>query len=232
MMLEMSAWISLGLAFLCAIVITVDIVRHPQKMGVMNFVWPLTALYGSVFALWGYFRYGRQSASDVHKEMPEDQRTRMMTEAREHPRPSQILVAASHCGAGCTLADIVGEFTVFALALKWWGSDLWASFVIDYILAWTLGVIFQYFTIAPMRGLSLLPGAWAAIKTDTLSITAWQLGMYGWMLVTYFLIFPQPHLHPDDPRYWLMMQFAMIAGFITSYPVNYLLVRIGLKEVM
>jgi hypothetical protein len=53
MMLEMSAWISLGLAFLCAIVITVDIVRHPQKMGVMNFVWPLTALYGSVFALWG-----------------------------------------------------------------------------------------------------------------------------------------------------------------------------------
>jgi hypothetical protein len=98
MMLEMSAWISLALAFLCAIVITVDIVRHPQKMGVMNFVWPLTALYGSVFALWGYFRYGRPSASDVHKDMPEDQRTRMMTEAREHPRPSQILVAASHCG--------------------------------------------------------------------------------------------------------------------------------------
>jgi hypothetical protein len=71
----------------------------------------------------------------------------------------QILVAASHCGAGCTLADIVGEFAVFAPALKWWGSDLWASFVIDYILAWTLGVIFHYFTIVPMRGLSLLPGA-------------------------------------------------------------------------
>jgi hypothetical protein len=70
MMLEMSAWISLGLASLCAIVITVDIVRHPQKMGVMNFVWPLTALYGSAFALWGYFRYGRQSTSDVQKLCP------------------------------------------------------------------------------------------------------------------------------------------------------------------
>jgi hypothetical protein len=231
-MFELIAPISLVVAFLCAIVITVHIVRHPQKMAIMNFVWPLTALYGSVFALWAYLRFGRQGAKDTQKGMLEKQRTMMSKEAEQHPRPSQILIATSHCGAGCTLADIVGEFTVFALALKWWGSDLWASFVIDYILAWTLGVVFQYFTIAPMRGLSLLPGVWAAIKADTLSITAWQLGMYGWMLLTYFVIFPQPHLRPNDPGYWFMMQLAMIAGFFTAYPVNYLLVRMGLKEVM
>jgi hypothetical protein len=56
--------------------------------------------------------------------------------------------------------------------------------------------------------------------------------MYGWMLLTYFVIFPQPHLRPNDPGYWFMMQLAMIAGFFTAYPVNYLLVRMGLKEVM
>lgn len=61
-MLELTARISLVIAFLCAIVITVDIVRHPQKMGIMNIVWPLTALYGSVFALWGYLSLGRQRA--------------------------------------------------------------------------------------------------------------------------------------------------------------------------
>ena len=35
-MFETIAWISLGIAFLCSIVIAVDVVRHPQKMNVMN----------------------------------------------------------------------------------------------------------------------------------------------------------------------------------------------------
>ncbi len=52
-MLALTVRISLVIAFLCAIVITVDIVRHPQKMGIMNIVWPLTALYGSVFGALG-----------------------------------------------------------------------------------------------------------------------------------------------------------------------------------
>jgi hypothetical protein len=231
-MFETIAWISLGVAFLCALVITVDVMLHPQRMGIMNIVWPVTALYASAFALWGYFRVGRKEAKDAQMAMSEQQHKNMMKDAREHPKNSQISVATSHCGAGCVLGDIVAEFAVFALALKFWGSDLWASFVIDYILAWTLGVLFQYFTIAPMRGLSLFPGIWAAIKADTLSITTWQLGMYGWMLLTHFVIFPDPHLRPNQPGYWFMMQFAMIAGFITAYPMNYILVKTGLKEAM
>lgn len=231
-MFETIAWISLGIAFFCAIVIAIDVGRHPQKMGIMNIVWPVTALYGSVFALSGYFRYGRKKAKDAQRGMSEEEHKKMMQEAKEHPKPSQISVAASHCGAGCTLGDIVADFAVFGFALTLWGSDLWASFVIDYILAWTLGIVFQYFTIAPMRGLSLFPGIWAAIKADTLSITAWQLGMYGWMLLTYFVFFPHPHLHPNQAGYWFMMQFAMIAGFLTAYPMNYILVKTGLKEAM
>ena len=213
-MFETIAWISLGIAFFCSIVIAVDVVRHPQKMGVMNIVWPVTALYGSVFALWAYFRIGRKKAKDAQQEMSEEQHKRMMKEAKEHPKPSQTGVAASHCGAGCTLGDIVADFAVFGFALTLWGSDLWASFVIDYILAWLLGIVFQYFTIAPMRGISGWEGIWAAIKADTLSITAWQLGMYGWMLLTYFVIFPHPHLQPTQAGYWLMMQFAMVAGLL------------------
>lgn len=53
-MLENMAWISLGIAFACALIIAVDEFRHWQKMWIMNIVWPLTALYFSVFALWGY----------------------------------------------------------------------------------------------------------------------------------------------------------------------------------
>lgn len=223
-MFEAMAWGSLVLAFGCALVIAVDVLKHPQKMGVMNVVWPVTALYGSVFAVWGYFKVGRRSAKDAPK-MPEKK-------DGESPRPSQIGVAASHCGAGCTLGDIGAEWAVFALGLTLWGSDLWASYALDYAVAWTLGIVFQYFSIAPMRGLKLGPGIWAAIKADTLSITAFQVGMYAWMALTYFVLFPAPHLHPNQAGYWLMMQVAMVAGFATAYPMNWLLVRTGVKEAM
>ncbi len=231
-MFDVIAWSSLLVACLCSLIIVIDLTRHPQRMGIMNIVWPVTALYGSVFALWGYLRLGRNSAMDAHAHASGEQHKEMMQAAQKHPQPSQIAVAASHCGAGCTLGDIVADSTIFALAITFRGSDLWPTLILDYLLAWMIGVVFQYFTIAPMRGLSFVPGVWAAIKADTLSITAWQLGMYGWMLLTYFVLFPHPHLHPDQAGYWFMMQFAMIAGFATAYPMNYILVKTGLKEAM
>lgn len=229
-MFDTIAWISLALAFLCAAIIAIDVLRHPQKMAIMNVVWPVTALYGSLFAIWGYFRAGRIQAKDAHHA--DTAHPHRMNEPAQGLTFSQIAVAASHCGAGCTLGDIAGEFAVFALALKLWGSPLWAAFLVDFVLAWAFGIVFQYFTLVPMRGLSLLPGIRAAVKADTLSIAAWQLGMFGWMLLTWFLFFPHAHLHPNHPGYWFMMQLAMIAGFFTACPMNYLLIRSGLKEPM
>jgi len=83
-----------------------------------------------------------------------------------------------------------------------------------------------------MRHLSPAEGILAAIKADTLSILAFQVGMYAWMAVTFFLLFPHPHLTAFDARYWLMMQVAMMCGFATAYPVNAWLIRAGLKETM
>lgn len=36
----------------------------------------------------------------------------------------------------------------------------------------------------------------------------------------------------DSTEFWFAMQIAMVAGFITSYPVNWWLIRKGLKERM
>jgi hypothetical protein len=32
--------------------------------------------------------------------------------------------------------------------------------------------------------------------------------------------------------FWFMMQIVMLAGFLTSYPVNWWLLRAGIKEEM
>jgi hypothetical protein len=226
-MLEWIAWVSIGLALISVVVIVVDEVRHPQTMGVMNVVWPVTALYLSAVAVWWYFRVGRRMTSDGPAMA-------MTMDGEEHGPPTwaQSALATSHCGAGCALADLVTEFLLFRFGVVVAGSMLLASFVWDFVGAWSLGILFQYFTIKPMRHLSVGAGLVAAIKADTLSIIAFQVGMYGWMVLMHFVLFPMPHLEPNRAAYWLMMQVAMVCGFLTSLPMNRWLMMLGWKERM
>jgi hypothetical protein len=59
--LTVVAWLYLAVCFGCAGVIAYDITvnRRRQPMGVMNFVFPITALYLGPLALWFYWRWGR-----------------------------------------------------------------------------------------------------------------------------------------------------------------------------
>jgi hypothetical protein len=198
-------------------------------MGVMNVVWPVTALYFSVFALWAYFTIGRrQTRAAMQRRASESSR-----KGSRPPTTAQIATGTSHCGAGCMIADVATEFAIAASGLVILGSVLWTSYVFDLIAAWALGILFQYFAIKPMRpDLSRGGAVAAAIKADTLSILAFQLGMYAWMALVYFRLFPAPHLTPFDARYWLMMQIGMICGFATSFPMNRLLIGLGIKEAM
>jgi hypothetical protein len=59
------AVISLVLAFVTAIIIISDVIRHPQKMAVMNWVWPITALYFGPLGLWMYL-VARRDFGDAH----------------------------------------------------------------------------------------------------------------------------------------------------------------------
>ena len=163
--------------------------------------------------------------------------------AKKKPFWQMSAIGATHCGSGCTLGDICAEWLVFGFPViaTWFGwqslfaEKIFAVWVVDYIFAFAFGIAFQYFTIAPMRGLSLGEGLVAAVKADTLSLTAWQIGMYGFMAIAHFVIFKMAFdakLEVDSVEFWFMMQIAMIFGFITSYPVNWWLVSSGIKEKM
>jgi hypothetical protein len=195
--------------------------RRPQKMAIMNIVWPATCLYWSVLGLLAYLARGRSSAGDAAMDSGAMQGKRGFS-------AWEIALATSHCGAGCALSDVVAEFGVFGLGLTVAGSSLHASFVWDFALAWCVGVVFQYLTIKPMRHLSPAAAILAAMKADTLSITAFQVGMYGWMFVVHRYV----DLKPDQALFWLSMQGAMVAGFATSFPMNWMLLKLGWKERM
>ena len=221
---------SLSLAGACAVTIALDELRRPQKMGVMNLVWPLTALFGSVIWLAIYYRWGRAPADPGAK--PPDL-----------PFPVSVLTSASHCGAGCTLGDIVAEWAAVAFpAIAVWfgygslfGERTFAVWFPDFLLAFLIGIAFQYWAIKPMRDLTVGQGIVQALKADVASITAWQVGMYGGMALIQFGWFRSAFggIAPvASPEFWFAMQLAMLAGFATSYPANWWLVRTGVKERM
>ena len=228
-------WLHLAaLAYLavCALIgawIIVDLVRHRQKMWIMNLVWPATALYFGPAALWLYVRTRPLNASPQRE-------TENANLKRAQATIEQVSIATFHCGAGCAFGDVVGEFGLFALgtvAFVATGSDFATKLVVDFLLAFTFGVVFQYFTIAPMRGLGIREGFVAALRADTISIVAFQVGMFVWMAVTHFLLFPKPaSLRPNMAVFWFMMQIAMIVGWATSYPANRWLIAKGWKEKM
>ncbi len=223
------AIVSLAVAGLCAVLVLVDVVRRPQPMGVMNVVWPLTMLFGSVVWLAFYLRRGRAAPRGDDSTGP------------EKSMRASVAVGASHCGAGCTLGDLIGEFGLVAVpgvaavfGLGWFFTDrIFAGWVFDFVLAYLIGIVFQYFSIAPMRGLGLRAGLWAAVKADTFSITSWQVGMYGVMALGQLWLLPTlfgRRAETVSPEFWLLMQLAMVVGFATAYPVNWLLIRRGSRR--
>jgi hypothetical protein len=192
-------------------------------MRIMEVVWPVTGLYFGPAAVAAYRAWGRPKTM------------RWQQEHGEPPnKPGYAITATgvSHCGAGCTLGDVIAEFAVFGLGATVAGTALGAEYIADYIAAVALGIAFQYFAIAPMRGLSLRKGLIEAAKADVASLTAFEIGLFGWMALVYFVLFPAPHLTPASPVYWFLMQVGMIAGFFTAWPVNSWLIRAGIKEAM
>ena len=95
----------------------------------------------------------------------------------------------------------------------------------------TCSLVFQYFAIAPMRNLPGWPGIKAAIKADTISLVAFEIGMFAWMAVSSKVLI-QPRPGPTQPVYWVSMQIAMVVGFATAFPANWWLIRKRLKEAM
>ena len=241
--------VTLCLGVLSCLYIIRDQRRRPAPaMPVMTWVWPINALWAGPLAVWAYRSLGagrlprngeRGSASAGPGMTRAMDMARMDMSGRDMPgmsgkraRPfwQSVVTGTLHCGAGCTLADLVGPWLFRLAPFTLWGHAMYGEWALEYVLALLFGVGFQYAGLASMtrrRGAALW---WRAFKVDVLSLTVWQVGMYAWMAVCMFVLgLP---LSPASPVFWFMMQVSMLCGFMTSYPMNWALIRTGVKTAM
>lgn len=136
--------LSLITGIACCLWIGCDEIRHPQKMAVMNAVWPVTALYSGPLGVAAYYRLGRRHQS---------------SSAGSEPSRGTIIKGLTHCGAGCTLGDLAAGLLLLlipSLALllgghRLWQQEIFSAWILDFVLAFAFGIAFQYFSIKPMH---------------------------------------------------------------------------------
>lgn len=158
-----------------AVHIAIDLTHRPQSMKIMNAVWILSALWGSYLALWAYNKFGRSSPMKMEDDgmkgmgmsdmkdmdmsgmkdmnMPDMKGMDMGMSMGEMRRPywQSVALSALHCGAGCTLADIIGEWFTNYVPVTVAGSQLVGNWVLDFVLALIIGVYFQFYAIREME---------------------------------------------------------------------------------
>lgn len=70
---------------------------------------------------------------------------------------------------------------------------------------------------------------WHALQANFLSLCFFEIGLFDWMAAFQIGIF-EWRLEMNNVLYWWMMQIGMFLGHWTAVPVNYWLVKKGVKE--
>jgi hypothetical protein len=216
------SWVAVILGLSTALAIAFDVTAHPQHMKIMNVAWPIIGLYLPVLGWLLYLDMARRTPMSMSMDM----------RAPHGGRPlwKSVFVSTTHCAAGCVIGDIIGAPIVFWTGWTLFGERLYAEFVVLFVLAYIFGIAFQYLPIRAMRRISRRVALLEAVKADTLALTAFEIGLFAWMAVVYFQFVSRPEL--SSPTYWFMMQIGMVLGFIASFPINWYLVRAGVKPGM
>ena len=180
-----------------------DLVRkNPEIHGLMKWVWIFTVLYSGPLGLAVYFYSGR-------KQIARDSLWR------------RGFRSVAHCYSGCGLGEIVGLIiTVGILSLgTWWVASITFALAYSAGFALTVGPLVQ-------EGVGFKQAIWDAVYSETASITVMEVVAIS---VDLWL---SGQAGMGDAIFWSSMVFSLSMGLLAAYPVNVLLIKLGVKEGM
>lgn len=180
-----------------------DLARHnPQIAGLMKWVWRLTVAYSGLLGLGVYFWSGR-------RQIARDSSWRRGARS------------VAHCYSGCGAGEIAGVLItagMLGLGTAWVAG---ISFALAYVAGFAL-------TVGPLmqEGVSLATAVRDAFAAETVSITVMEVTAIGldlWLAGAATV---------TSPLFWSSLIVSLSAGLIAAWPVNVLLIRMGVKEGM
>jgi hypothetical protein len=176
--------------------------NNAHLMPLMKWVWALTVVYSGPLGLGVYYWSGR-------KEIPQDGPYRRAARS------------VAHCYSGCGAGEIVGlTLAVGVLAL---GTT--ATALMTFAFAYAAGFVL---TVGPLmqEGTTFKTAVKDALYSETPSITVMEVVAIGVDLTL------AGDAGPSQVLFWSSMIVSLTCGLIAAYPVNVLLIRMGIKQGM
>lgn len=191
------------MALLSLILLFRDIARqNPEIMPLMRVVWIFTVAYSGPFGLAVYWLTGR-------KQIATDSLYRRGWRS------------TAHCYSGCGFGEITGiVIAVGILSLgNWWVAGI--TFTLAYVFGYAL-------TVGPLmqEGVPLGEALRDAFYSETASIAVMEI------VAISVDIWLAGDATMGEPLFWSALVFSLSAGLLAAYPVNLLLIRLGVKEGM
>lgn len=215
-----------------------DVWAAPNRaMPIMNWVWPLVALYFGPLGAVLYVRLsGRAHGAAARPLLPTSAGDRHKHTSRTGPMPGmgdplwmRAARSATHCMAGCALGDLVAMVLVEAGGWLPLGSILASETVVGAILAFLFGLlVFQSFPVMAERKIGFRAALGLALQADAATIAAYLIGQIPALYLLHRFVGTGPTFAVGA----ILMQGAMAVGFAATYPANYWLVARGVKHGM
>ncbi|WP_251343182.1 DUF4396 domain-containing protein [Haloplanus halophilus] len=180
-----------------------DLRRHSRALpSLMKGVWALVVLYSGPFGLLLYWYAGRTGIS--HDSL-----------WRRGVR------STAHCYSGCGAGEVVGITLaqgILALAVGWVAA---VTFGFAYLFGFGL-------TVGPLmqEGVGFREAMADALYSETPSITVMEVVAIGADLLL------AADTHMGQPLFWMALALSLSLGFLAAFPVNVVLVHLGVKEGM
>ncbi|HMB12447.1 MAG TPA: DUF4396 domain-containing protein [Roseovarius sp.] len=176
--------------------------RNAHLMPLMKWVWALTVVYSGPLGLAVYWWSGR-------KEIAADGEWRRAARS------------VAHCYSGCGLGEIVG----LTLAVGVLAAPTMAVALITFGFAYAAGFAL---TVGPLmqEGTGFGQAARDALYSETPSITIMEIVAIGVDLTL------AGGAGPTQVLFWSSMIVSLSCGLIAAYPVNVILIRLGIKAGM
>lgn len=210
---EIVLWIWFSLTALSVMYVAWDLITRTPEMKVMKWGWVLVTLYTGPVAFVLYWLSCREPSPGTHEKLIAS-------------LWKQAVGSAIHCMAGDATGIIIAAAITSSL-----GLPMGADAAVEYVVGFAFGLlIFQALFMKDMLGGSY----WQAVKgtwlAEWLSMNAVMAGMIPVMIV--LMTKNMWAMKPTSMGFWGIMSLASLAGAALGYPVNWWLVKNGLKHGM
>ena len=211
--IEITLWIWFSLTAVSIIYVVWDLIARTPEMKVMKWGWALVTLYAGPVALIVYWFSCREPSPGAHEKFIV-------------PLWKQSVGSTIHCMAG----DATGIIAAAAIT-SLFGLPMGVDAMIEYVAGFVFGLlIFQAIFMKDLLGGSY----WQAVKgtslAEWLSMNAVMAGMIPVMII--LMTRDMRAMEPTSLRFWGVMSLASLVGATLAYPVNWWLVKNGLKHGM